>query len=208
MHHPARRSGVALFLCCNRGGVQQAFRTSLIPPTVVATGSNHSRGRRTGRTLSINGVSVNAPAFRAALADWLYLPQSPPATATALAAYRAAALRYGRCMRRHGIDIPDPKIEPGPGGQGIRRQIEIPPGMSQNSPAFVTADQKCERANRATRAAAPLSGRLTAPRLIGPARDPETHRHIGHRPRVGHGLWCSLRSARRGRPPALTQSPS
>lgn len=115
------------------------------PPNGGGYGLKSFAQQSNGQTLSINGVSVNAQAFRSALADCeRYLPQSPPATATALAAYRAQALRYGRCMRRHGIDIPDPKIELGSGGNGIRRQIDIPSGMSQNSPAFVAADEKCQ----------------------------------------------------------------
>jgi hypothetical protein len=99
-----------------------------------------------GETLSINGVPVSAPAFRSAMVTChQYLPQPPPPTATDLARARAQAVKYGQCMRGRGINIPDPQIGPGPGGHGIGRQIDIPPGMTQSSPAFEAANQTCRR---------------------------------------------------------------
>jgi hypothetical protein len=96
--------------------------------------------------VSINGVSVNAPAFRSAVAKChQYLPQAPAPTAAALEQSRAAAVRFGRCMRSRRINIPDPEVRPGPGGHGIGVRVDIPAGMTQNSPAFVSADQRCAR---------------------------------------------------------------
>lgn len=94
--------------------------------------------------MSINGVLVSAPAFRSAFARCQrYMPQRPPPTNSQLALHRAEAVQYGRCMRDHNINIPDPKINPESGGIGVR--IDIPAGMTQNSPAFKVADQTCER---------------------------------------------------------------
>jgi hypothetical protein len=73
------------------------------------------------------------------------LPQHPAPTTANIEQQRVAAVRFGRCMRDHRIDIPDPKVVSGPGGQGIRVQVDIPSGMTQNSPAFVAADQDCAR---------------------------------------------------------------
>jgi hypothetical protein len=94
---------------------------------------------------SVDGVLVHSPAFGSALAQCQqYMPQPPVPTTEQLAQYRAKAVKFGRCMRSHGINIPDPQIGPGPGGHGIGRQIDIPPGMTQNSPAFETARQTCQ----------------------------------------------------------------
>jgi hypothetical protein len=116
------------------------------PPANGGYGVKSFAQQSNGRTISVEGVSVDAPAFRSALAAChRYLPQPPAPSAADLAQVRAEAVRYGRCMRKHGIDIPDPKVGPGPGGRGIGRQIDIPPGMTQDSPAFVAADDTCER---------------------------------------------------------------
>lgn len=116
------------------------------PPANGGYGLKSFAQQSNGETMSINGVSVNAPAFRSAMAKCQqYMPQPPPPTGADLARARAWAVLYGRCMRSHGINIPDPQVGPGPGGHGIGRQIDIPSGMTQNSPAFVAADQTCER---------------------------------------------------------------
>lgn len=118
------------------------------PPAGGAYGLKSFAQQSNGETLSINGVSLNAPAFRSAMAKChRYLPQNPAPTTVALEQQRAAAVRYGRCMRSHRIDIPDPHVQPGPGGQGIGVRVDIPAGMTQNSPAFVNADQQCMRAS-------------------------------------------------------------
>jgi len=109
--------------------------------------SSHTFGiKLTGpNSASVNGVSGHALAFRFALAQCQqYMPQPPAPTAEQLAQYGAKAVQFGRCMRSQGINIPDPQIGPGPGGHGIGRQIDIPPGMTQNSPAYEAATQRCE----------------------------------------------------------------
>jgi hypothetical protein len=57
------------------------------------------------------------------------------------ARFRDAALKFARCMRAHGIDIPDPQaggggimIQKGPGAQG---------GPDPRSPAFKRAELAC-----------------------------------------------------------------
>jgi hypothetical protein len=118
------------------------------PPTNGGYGLKSFAQQSNGRTMSINGVSVSAPAFRSAMVHCnRYLPEGPPATSAGLAYSRAAAVRYGRCMRSHRINIPDPTVQAGPGGHGIGVRVDIPTGMTQNSPAFVNADQYCEHAS-------------------------------------------------------------
>lgn len=114
------------------------------PPANGGYGVKSFAQQSNGKTMSINGVSVSAPAFRSAFAKCQrYMPKRPAPTDSQLALHRAEAVRYGRCMRNHRINIPDPKIAPGPGG--IRVQINIPAGMTQDSPAFKVGDQTCER---------------------------------------------------------------
>src|SRR5262245_11653243 len=50
------------------------------------------------------------------------------------------ALTYARCMRQHGIDIPDPKID----AQGRMAQ-QLPAGVGPNDPKFKAADQACKQ---------------------------------------------------------------
>jgi hypothetical protein len=124
----------------------QCMRANGVPNLPDPTG--HTFGiKLTGpNSASVNGVSVHAPAFGSALRQCQQdMPQRPAPTTEQLAQYRAKAVRFGQCMRRHGIDIPDPQIGPGPGDQGIGRQIDIPSGMTQNSPAYEAATQTCER---------------------------------------------------------------
>jgi hypothetical protein len=53
---------------------------------------------------------------------------------------RQAALAYARCMRQHGIDMPDPKFD----AQG-HMAIQNPPGVGPDDPRFKAADQACNR---------------------------------------------------------------
>jgi len=56
-----------------------------------------------------------------------------------LAQRRQQALQFARCMRSHGIDIPDPPSS-GP-GLGIGRALR---SVDQNSPKFKSANSACE----------------------------------------------------------------
>jgi hypothetical protein len=117
------------------------------PPANGGFGVKSFAQQSKGKTVSINGVPVSGPAFRSAIAKCQHLmPQKPPPTNSQLTLHRAEAVQYGRCMRAHKINIPDPKIKPESGGIGV--QIDIPAGMTQNSPAFKAANQTCERLTR------------------------------------------------------------
>jgi hypothetical protein len=50
------------------------------------------------------------------------------------------ALAYGRCMRQHGIDMPDPKID----AAGHMAQ-QLPPGVGPDTPKFKAAEQACKQ---------------------------------------------------------------
>jgi hypothetical protein len=54
-----------------------------------------------------------------------------------------AGIRYARCMRRHGQDVPDPR----PSGEGGGMAIEVP-SNAKESPAFQTAARACDEVLR------------------------------------------------------------
>jgi len=53
---------------------------------------------------------------------------------------RRAALAYARCMRQHGIDLPDPTFD----AQG-HLAIQNPPGVGPDDPKFKAAQQACQQ---------------------------------------------------------------
>jgi hypothetical protein len=53
---------------------------------------------------------------------------------------RQAALNYARCMRQHGIDLPDPTFD----AQG-HMAIQNPPGVGPDDPKFKAAQQACQK---------------------------------------------------------------
>jgi hypothetical protein len=93
-----------------------------------------------GPTMSVNGVALDAPAYRAARTQCeRYLP-SMPATQVETAQSRQRGLEFARCMRSHGApNFPDPKLLPGVGGN----QEAYLPGVNPQSPAIQTAAKAC-----------------------------------------------------------------
>jgi hypothetical protein len=51
-----------------------------------------------------------------------------------------AALAYARCLRQHGIDLPDPTFD----AQGRMAQ-QLPRGVGPDDPKFKAADQACQQ---------------------------------------------------------------
>jgi hypothetical protein len=93
-----------------------------------------------GPTLSVNGVSVNAPAFETArLRCQRYMPHVH-ASAAQSAQLQQRGLQFARCMRSHGVpNFPDPQTITGPGG----RQEAYLPGVDPQSPAFQAGAKAC-----------------------------------------------------------------
>jgi hypothetical protein len=52
-----------------------------------------------------------------------------------------AALAYARCMRQHGMNVPDPDPKPG-GDQGLG---VLPEGVNPDDPKFKAAQQACQQ---------------------------------------------------------------
>jgi hypothetical protein len=99
--------------------------------------------------MSVNGVSVNAPAFRSAMAKChQYLPQPPAPPASQLAKIRVLMVTWAKCMRGHGLPgFGDPTIT----ADGHR----IMHGhFNMGSPAYYAARQACDpQLNRSLAAA-------------------------------------------------------
>jgi hypothetical protein len=51
-----------------------------------------------------------------------------------------ADLAYARCMRQHGINLPDPKVD-----TSGRTEWQLPPGVGPEDPKFKAAQQACKR---------------------------------------------------------------
>jgi hypothetical protein len=84
-------------------------------------------------------INIKAPAFRSALntcmKQFLAKHPRPPLSA----AQRAAALKFAKCMRTHGVPhFPDPRF---PAGGGIA--LATSAGVDANAPAFRHAQQVC-----------------------------------------------------------------
>ena len=95
----------------------------------------------TGQTLSVNGVSVNGPAFLTARQKCERYTTHGQGNPTRNAQDAAGALQFARCMRSHGVpNFPDPKVIGNPSGN---EQIYQPGIVLQQSPAFQAAAKDC-----------------------------------------------------------------
>ena len=57
------------------------------------------------------------------------------------AEFRDAALKFARCMRSNGVDVPDPQV--GGGGGVILRKAPRAGGVNPGSPSFQRAEKAC-----------------------------------------------------------------
>lgn len=111
-------------------------------PNFPDLSSNGMRIEANGRSISVNGVSLNAPAFLAARAKCQKYRTGTAThpTVAQSAQQQRRGLEFARCMRSHGVPtFPDPKIINGPGGQ----QQAYLPGINPQSPAFQAAAKRC-----------------------------------------------------------------
>jgi hypothetical protein len=84
-----------------------------------------------------SGVGPDDPKFKAAdQACKQYAPSGEPEKADPQ--LQQQMLAYARCMRQHGINIPDPKT-----GEGIN--VDGSQGANPDSPKFKAADQACQQ---------------------------------------------------------------
>lgn len=56
--------------------------------------------------------------------------------------FREAALKHARCMRKNGINMPDPRVD-----RGNAVAIELPAGIRPDDPRFERASAACRKAS-------------------------------------------------------------
>jgi hypothetical protein len=102
--------------------------------------SNGMRIEGNGQTMTVNEISVNAPAFQAARQKCqTYLPHIHASQAQT-AQLNQQGLKFARCMRSHDVPtFPDPKVITGPDGS----QEAYLPAVNMQSPAFHAAAKAC-----------------------------------------------------------------
>ena len=122
------------------------------PPGNGSYGVKAFAQQSNGTTVSINGVPVNAPAFRTAMAKCQQdLRQSPAPTTPQLATIRALMLTWAKCMRSHGLPhFGDPTIT-ADGNRIMHGQFNI------GSPAYYAARHACDPELNRSMAAAGLA---------------------------------------------------
>jgi hypothetical protein len=119
------------------------------PPGNGSYGVKSFAQQSNGRTMSINGAPVGAPAFRSALAKCnQYLPHPPAPKTYQLATIRGLMVTWAKCMRSHGLPrFGDPAIT-ADGRRIMHGQFDI------GSPAYYAARQACDpQLNRSMTAA-------------------------------------------------------
>jgi hypothetical protein len=117
----------------------KCMRANGVPQFPDLTGNGMRIGAQ-GETVSVNGVSVNAPAFAAALQKCRqYRPHTSGSPAQTAQQIRQG-LQFARCMRGHGVpSFPDAEIRAGADGN----QEAYLPGVDLASPAVQSAAKAC-----------------------------------------------------------------
>jgi hypothetical protein len=138
-----RNDGIEFASCIRSHGVPS------FPDPTSSGGGVQISGSLTagaGASMTVNGVPVSAPAFKAAeQACAKYLPKPTAIGATQIRNLSHAALEMATCMRAHGVpNFPDPKVQAGPNG-GVGVQINAAGGgPNPSSPTFQAAQKICK----------------------------------------------------------------
>jgi hypothetical protein len=129
------------------------MRSHGVPSFPDPSGNGHgglqiqqSQRAGSGASMTVNWVSVSAPAFQSAMRTCQKdLPNGGHPTTAQSAQARAEALAMSRCMRSHGVpNFPDPTFRNGPnGGVGIGINFGSGSGINPRSPAFQAAQTAC-----------------------------------------------------------------
>ncbi len=109
-------------------------------PNFPDLSSNGLRVAASGQTISVNGVSVKAPAFASARQKCEPLMPHTRATQGQSAQQARRGLQFSRCMRGHGApNFPDPKAI----GGGGANHVAYLPGVNLGAPAVQAAAKAC-----------------------------------------------------------------
>lgn len=127
----------------------QCMRANGVPnfpdPSASSNGSVAVYSSGSGDTLTANGVSVNAPAFRSAMVKCQKDLPAGHVSAARFAEISKDELAMAKCMRSHGVPTwPDPTVSDGPQGLIITGDLKAA-HININAPAFQHAMKICQR---------------------------------------------------------------
>jgi hypothetical protein len=112
-------------------------------PSFPDLSGNGMKIAASGQTISVNGVSVNAPAFSLARQKCHRFMPHTSASPRQAAQQRQRGLKFARCMRSHGVpNFPDPKVMPGSGPNQVAHLAGVT-GQELQAPAFQAAAKAC-----------------------------------------------------------------
>ena len=135
-HHtkkPTKPSMLAFAKCMRAHGVPDFPDPSQLPAP-PAGGQTMQAGSSAGFT-----ADPNSPAYQRASRDCHSLAVASPVSQSQGSEMMTAQLKFATCMRAHGVpNYPDPTSTGEVGNNGAI------PGVNENSPAFQTAEKKCE----------------------------------------------------------------
>jgi hypothetical protein len=113
-------------------------------PGTSSSGVISVRSSGSGNTLTVNGVSVDAPAFQSATAKCQKDLPAGHVSAARFAQIRKGALAMARCIRSHGVpNFPDPTVSDGPQGLIVTGNLKAA-RININAPAFQHAMKTCQ----------------------------------------------------------------
>jgi hypothetical protein len=105
----------------------------------LRVGDERPRGARNSGGKRATGPSPKFKRAQQACKKYLDAAGRPPELSDEdKAEFERAALAFARCMREHGINMPDPKFT----GNGIAQSL--PPGVNPDGPRFRRAETACE----------------------------------------------------------------
>jgi len=131
---PSKPSMLAFAKCMRAHGVPDFPDPSQLPPP-PAGGQTMQAGSSGGFT-----ANPNSPAYQRASKDCHSLAVASPVSQSQGSEMMTAQLKFSICMRAHGVpNYPDPTSTGEVGNDGAT------PGVNENSPAFQTAEKKCEK---------------------------------------------------------------
>lgn len=161
---PSRRLRTALLAALSAAllGLLLAACGSSSSPGTSATANAQETAVKFARCLREHGINASIPsgsaqgalvrvtgsgaggqhAFEAAqIACKRYQPAPPKITPAEQTAHAEAALKFAKCMRSHGVDIPNPNTS----GGGVKIQIGGPGGgPNPSSATFQAAQRACQ----------------------------------------------------------------
>jgi hypothetical protein len=114
-------------------------------PQRVGTGGIKISGR------NINPNDPKTKAAQSACQKYMQIGGGETIDPAKRAKLQEAALNYARCMRGHGVNLPDPKLsgnggltfQAGPGAKNSNDTGPSGPGANPDSPKFKSADKAC-----------------------------------------------------------------